>query len=188
MQNELNCMVDVDWLEKNREWYRAIWIECAEAIDHHGWKWWKKQTPDMDQVKMELVDIWHFILSWVIQDGNVDIVEAMSDPMVTGILIENIETMAMYSTGRDIDGTVFAFSNALSCAEMTITDLYAMYAGKYTLNAFRQDNGYKDGTYRKTWSDGREDNEHLIEILPHVSLGEDFEADVYAGLKVRYER
>lgn len=187
MQDGLNCMVDADWVKKNREWYRAIWIECAEAMDAHGWKWWKKQNPDMDGLKMELVDIWHFILSWAIQHGDYDIIEGMSDPFKMGSLINNIEAMAKFSASKNLEDTVFCFSNALASAQMTIADLYVMYAGKYTLNGFRQDNGYKDGSYRKTWHDGREDNEHLIDILPHVSLGEDFVADVYHGLKVRYE-
>lgn len=187
MQNELNCMVDADWIEKNREWYRAIWIECAEAMEHLGYKWWKKQNPDMDKVKMELVDIWHFILSWVIQDGGCDLVEAMNDPLKSATLISSIEAIARSSSAKYIEDTVFNFSSALVGAEMSIADLYAMYAGKYVLNAFRQDNGYKDGSYRKTWRDGREDNEHLIELLPSVLFGEDFQADVYAGLSVRYE-
>jgi hypothetical protein len=25
-------------------------------LDHYGWKWWKKQTPDTEQVILELVD------------------------------------------------------------------------------------------------------------------------------------
>src|SRR5690606_37979069 len=50
------------------EWYRAIWVECAELMDHYGWKWWKKQTPDRDQVVLELIDIWHFGLSDLLQE------------------------------------------------------------------------------------------------------------------------
>jgi len=38
-----------------------------------GHKWWKKQDCDMAQLRMELVDIWHFILSAAIQSkhGNI---------------------------------------------------------------------------------------------------------------------
>ena len=35
-------------------------IECGELMDHVSYKWWKKQTPDMEQVRLEVVDIWHF--------------------------------------------------------------------------------------------------------------------------------
>lgn len=33
IQNAVNSNVDVDWKTKNREWYRAAWIETAELID-----------------------------------------------------------------------------------------------------------------------------------------------------------
>ena len=40
MQDAMNSRVDRDWLERGREWYRAVWIECAELMDHYGgWKW-----------------------------------------------------------------------------------------------------------------------------------------------------
>ena len=64
MQDAMNRKVDEDWLDKNREWYRAVWIECAELMDHYGgWKWWKASSPDIEQVVLEIVDIWHFGLS-----------------------------------------------------------------------------------------------------------------------------
>ena len=44
LQDAMNRKVDIDWIEKNREWYRAIWIECGELMEHYGgWKWWKKE-------------------------------------------------------------------------------------------------------------------------------------------------
>lgn len=45
------------------QYYRAAWTEAAEAINHHGWKWWKKTDCDMNQLKLELIDIIHFALS-----------------------------------------------------------------------------------------------------------------------------
>lgn len=50
-------------------WYRAMWTECAELMDHIGWKWWSKQELDINQAEMELVDIWHFGLSDILQKG-----------------------------------------------------------------------------------------------------------------------
>ena len=63
MQNAMNTKVHTEWFNQGFEWYRAIWVECAEMLDHYGWKWWKKQTPDTEQVILELVDIFHFGLS-----------------------------------------------------------------------------------------------------------------------------
>ena len=63
MQHRMNTRVHEHWIAQNFEWYRAAWIECGELMDHVGYKWWKKQTPDMEQVRLEVVDIWHFGLS-----------------------------------------------------------------------------------------------------------------------------
>jgi len=54
------------------------------------------------------------------------------------------------------------------------------------LNFFRQDHGYQDGTYVKEWQ-GREDNEHLSELLETLeSSAADFPDQVYEALSARY--
>src|SRR5690606_15247035 len=63
LQNSMNNKVHPQWREQGYEWHRAIWVECAELMDHYGWKWWKKQQPDFEQVQLELIDIFHFGLS-----------------------------------------------------------------------------------------------------------------------------
>jgi len=72
MQDEHNALVHPQWRDQGHQYYRAVWVECAEMLDHFGWKWWKKQNPDLDQVKLELVDIWHFGLSEMLRSGPVD--------------------------------------------------------------------------------------------------------------------
>ena len=69
LQNSMNTKVNANWQAQGYEWYRAIWVECAELLDHYGWKWWKKQSPDTEQVALELIDIWHFGLSILLQSG-----------------------------------------------------------------------------------------------------------------------
>ena len=63
MQHRMNTRVHEQWIDQGFEWYRAVWIECGELMDHVGYKWWKKQVPDMEQVRLEVVDIWHFGMS-----------------------------------------------------------------------------------------------------------------------------
>jgi dimeric dUTPase (all-alpha-NTP-PPase superfamily) len=41
----------------------ALRQESAEAIDSLNWKWWKKDTDDWDNVKVELIDMLHFWVS-----------------------------------------------------------------------------------------------------------------------------
>jgi hypothetical protein len=43
--------------------------------------------------------------------------------------------------------------------------IVSRYKAKAQLNLFRQANGYKDGTYKKYWKDGREDNAFLSDYL-----------------------
>ena len=46
-------------------WRRCIYMECAELIDSFNWKHWKdiNIAPDWDNITIELVDIWHFVMS-----------------------------------------------------------------------------------------------------------------------------
>ncbi|NBV82529.1 dUTPase [bacterium] len=41
----------------------ALRQESCEAIDSLNWKWWKKDTDDWDNVKVELIDMLHFWVS-----------------------------------------------------------------------------------------------------------------------------
>ena len=66
--------------------------------------------------------------------------------------------------------------------------LYSAYVGKNVLNFFRQDHGYKEGTYVKNWA-GREDNEHLVELVAALdSSAQDFADEVYKALSARYAK
>ncbi|MCU7958424.1 MAG: dUTP diphosphatase, partial [gamma proteobacterium symbiont of Bathyaustriella thionipta] len=46
LQDSMNTRVDENWRQAGFAWYRAIWVECGELMDHYGWKWWKHQQPD----------------------------------------------------------------------------------------------------------------------------------------------
>lgn len=78
------------------------------------------------------------------------------------------------------------FESLLQDCDMEWNDLFKQYVGKNVLNVFRQDHGYKAGTYIKVW-DGREDNEHLVEVLEIVDLESlDVRDELYSSLKARY--
>ena len=66
LQAAMNAKVDPNWVSARYPYMRAVVIEAAEAIEHHGWKWWKKQDKDLAQLQMELIDIWHFLLSEIL--------------------------------------------------------------------------------------------------------------------------
>ncbi|WP_444932318.1 dUTP diphosphatase [Microbulbifer sp. SSSA002] len=191
LQDEINTVVNENWREQNFAWYRAIWVESAELLDHYGWKWWKKQLPEMDQVKLELVDIWHFGLSLELQKGSPQevaeiMLKAFADSERTaGDFRENLESFTLNTlAGKQFD--VAGFAQLLADAEMSFAELYQRYVGKNVLNRFRQDNGYKDGSYVKNWA-GREDNEHLAEIAGLLDASAaDYSEQVYKALQERY--
>ena len=71
---------------------------------------------------------------------------------------------------------------------MPFDDLYRIYVGKNVLNFFRQDHGYKDGSYKKVWQ-GREDNEHLVEVASSLDItDQSYQDKLYQGLLARYEQ
>ncbi|MEM0516061.1 dUTP diphosphatase [Pseudoalteromonas sp. YIC-827] len=191
MQHAMNTKVHEQWFDQGFEWYRAIWVECAEMLDHYGWKWWKKQTPDTEQVILELVDIFHFGLSLRI-DGETsftDLAAALEQEMAQvhseADFKATLEVLAA-SAVNDKAFNAAAFAGCMQQIGMNIDDLYRGYVGKNTLNFFRQDNGYKDGTYIKVWH-GQEDNEHLVEVVKSLDTeNPDFAHLVYQGLQQRY--
>ena len=190
LQDKMNSRVNEDWRSQGFAWYRAIWTECAETLDHYGWKWWKKQTPDRDQVLMELVDIWHFGLSIILLEGRdsdqvVDQLNSsfsVSETQDFRELLEDFTAATLVSKSFDVQ----KFGRLMAAVDMTTDDLYAQYIGKNVLNFFRQDHGYKAGSYIKIWH-GKEDNEHLVEALDKMSPSSDrFADELYAELESRY--
>ena len=203
LQNSMNLKVNPDWLNAGYAYLRAAMIESVEGIEHHGWKWWKAQHKDLAQLQMELVDIWHFALSHIIIEFNGDIAESartIAEQLDSGRsslsfdgkqydfsqqhILDNLELMAGLCAAKRFD--VPLFIKIVEQAEMSSDELYRQYVGKNVLNFFRQDNGYKDGSYQKIWQ-GREDNEHLVEVLNALDIRlPDYSTQVYQGLQQRY--
>lgn len=183
----MNSKVNANWREAGNEWYRAIWMESSEMLEHYGWKWWKKQTPDLMQVKLEVVDIVHFALSIRLeQDSSLEastatIADAFSSPVKTDDIQTTIELLAR-QTLIDHGAHFSTIAGLMQQIDMDFEELYEIYVGKNVLNMFRQDNGYKEGTYLKTWQ-GREDNEHLADIMKLLDSNSDnFKDEVYSAL------
>ena len=191
LQHTHNQQVHPQWHKQDYPFHRAIWTECAELLDHYGWKWWKLQEPDLVQVKLEIVDIWHFGLSMLIvaEQNVVELSEEMTsreqDRSVVGpSFVATVEALAQHALKRRFDTT--AFMDMMNALPFSLQDLYGIYKGKNVLNRFRQANGYKEGSYQKFW-DGKEDNVHLAELVltldPYQS---NFLSDLYNQLDNRY--
>lgn len=204
LQSAMNRKVDPDWVSAAYPYLRAVVVEAAEAIEHHGWKWWKKQNLDMAQLQMEVIDIWHFILSEILlrqqgdeaaasalllddcrDEGSEAIVfDGRSYSLTAMTLLDKLELLTALAAARRIEIAVFA-AIMRDCG-MSWDELFAQYVSKNVLNFFRQDHGYKDGSYQKVWH-GKEDNEHLVEVMATLSAtAEAYPSQLYQALKQRY--
>ena len=170
------------------DWKRCTYLECAELIESYPWKHWKNidAKPDYANIKIEAVDTWHFIMSQALEDYKMKNLGSIED------LAKNINTLSNFSNfTADITPTkknyyeqievVEVLMKTLFCDEATerlletfidvavvsglnLETLYKLYVGKNILNKFRQDHGYKDGSYIKIWN-GEEDNVTMQRIL-----------------------
>ena len=205
LQAAMNAKVDPNWVSARYPYMRAVVIEAAEAIEHHGWKWWKKQNKDLAQLQMELIDIWHFLLSEILlnEQGS----ETAAQPKLTaqlsaidlsGIiefdgkqyelssldLLNQLELLIALSAARKIELSVFAA--IMENCELDWTELYCQYVGKNVLNFFRQDHGYQEGTYQKMWN-GREDNEYLVDVMSELDPNDlEYKDKLYGALRAHY--
>lgn len=206
LQHQLNAVINPDWKTAKNPWTRAIWVESAELLDHIGWKWWKAQGTNVAQAHIELVDIWHFILSQFAETGDdMDVVASelhhrLFDQGRRVIFIRNkihslnemnlrdrVEAMAsLAASGNDCTA---AFAACCEELELDWDELRRIYIGKNVLNLFRQANGYKQGTYIKDWN-GAEDNVRLEETMkssPHLSPADLFKQLGFAYARVQKE-
>ena len=167
---------------KKISWRRCIYMEAAEMIDSFSWKHWKSidKAPDWDNMQIEVVDVWHFIMSLALQEyqrnmlGQLDELAiniadmpsynalkeektSFATPEEIYSVVEDIMVIALSRKTVDLNGLMDKFFELVKMSGLDLTTLYRLYVGKNILNQFRQDNGYKEGTYIKEW-DGEEDN------------------------------
>ena len=204
LQKQLNDETNGEiWLtgitSENRKisWYRGIYMEVAEAIDSFNWKHWKNinDQPDWDNIRVELVDIWHFVMSESIRIGDQDYANKFLKLQPEGgfdvdILVGSLEEMLSLSVASSINPKtnnirkiIDLFFTIISHLDIDIENLYKRYVVKNQLNTFRQQNGYKDGSYIKNWG-GVEDNVVAFEIMDLNPTITPF--DLYKMLNLKY--
>lgn len=185
LQCQLNDELVPDWLERHLRFENAIIVEVAELIDCLGYKWWKYQEIDEANARVEIVDIWHFVMSYVLRedvldpnnlDRHIDKFSAISAELYIPPYepVSNWAPVMYYARQlvREVEskdsvvGVLEKYFNLLESASMTIDSLYSRYIIKNALNKVRMMNGYQDGTYIKDWN-GMEDNHVATEMLFH---------------------
>jgi len=216
LQQELNDATNgIGWEDgvtkngKPIDWKRCTYLECAELIESYPWKHWKNidAKPDYANIKIEAVDIWHFIMSQGLEDykrgelGSIETLanninslanfatfsgelqETFTDYYEQIAVVENL--METIFCGGSTQKLMAAFIDVAMQSGLNLDSLYKLYVGKNILNQFRQDHGYKEGTYIKIW-DGQEDNVTMQSILDQ---NEDISPEgLYDALKEAYPK
>lgn len=191
LQHENNVVTQgADWYAKGNSWANAIIAETGEYLESVGYKWWKQQDIDIENAETELVDIWHFLLSDLIEPELLfrqtsqfsfeDRVKPLGQYIA--FVVDGVEEKPL-KPNTEYDKNVTPFINAMLnrnpdtvkqflrlCQRigMSFDELYTRYVVKNALNRFRQNNGYNDGTYRKI-IDGLEDNTQALRLAEGLS-------------------
>ena len=210
MQDQLNSYIHPEWKKQNFDWNFAIIDECREIKEHLGWKWWKENyqcgltEQNRKQVQLEVIDILHFVLSIACRDK--------VDPATLTKWINNSNNWDSNGWNEDINWMmqnaitespdIFEAWHILAVSSgLTTEQVIETYTQKFVLNKFRQDHGYKDGSYCKEWEVGfmpglntsrfckNEDNEVLAFIVSQMKAkGQDTcdEQALYNELELLY--
>jgi len=180
LQDKFNERTVQDWKSKELDWTTAILTETAELLDSTPWKWWKDGVRDYQNYKVELIDIWHFIMAlglerwnssyltvkYELQYAYFDESEVLEDITTQDRIKMFLKHVLLYDENLDeqqYNSAIFVLFSLMEDIDMLVDDLYTGYTTKNVLNILRQNNGYKEGTYIKTWN-GKEDNEVVFEI------------------------
>lgn len=184
--NDTNGKVWLEGITKDGrpiDWNLCMIQEAGEAIDSLVWKHWKDidGKDDMDNFKMELTDVLHFLISESIikdVDCDIDVIIVSTKSLRDNVkynrdgLIRNIKTFIKHVLLAEDDFTGINFKMAMklffelveSTPDFSFEDMYNMYLSKNILNVFRQANGYNEGTYIKVFG-GKEDNVWLMDYV-----------------------
>jgi dimeric dUTPase (all-alpha-NTP-PPase superfamily) len=202
LQHSFNIQVaGEDYLQKNLPWDSAIIAESGELLESYGYKWWKKQEQDLANVKVEAVDLLHFVISFYLDVnynyGNDDKESRDSFDFIA----QTTKEFERAFTNNEVYKTdILPLINMLNSdeydrfetmkqmfikLEMTNEDVYIAYIVKNCLNKFRADNGYKDGTYIKDWN-GKEDNVVAYTIAEEWGADNELFEHLYIDLETYY--
>lgn len=156
------------------DWERAIVMETAEAIDSFNWKHWKdiNWKNDEDNLFVELVDIWHFVMSLMLsKNSSVFSLDELWE-IFSNLYIDNkkiytnfynkvytneerivsLEKIIAYCIKKESQNLTILFNlffEALAINNISLDKLISWYFIKNYLNEFRQLNWYKENMYLK---------------------------------------
>lgn len=206
IQNILNSKADPnnpDWVVARTkvDYKLASILEMAELIESTPWKWWKGGSADLWNVKIEAIDMLHFLSSNIKLNGNLTenegskflgfegefSTELFADNNPNNGADRNISFDIIKSIVNEEENYEMIDYIMKSCG-LTADEISSIYVAKYTLNEIRWQGGYALDQYKKMKNgyidesgktiDGVEDNVFLKSLVDtfqkdeNMTLGE----------------
>jgi dimeric dUTPase (all-alpha-NTP-PPase superfamily) len=203
LQDELNTSINSEWKTMDYNWHLYIQTEAVEGIQSFSFKHWKKGEDNFLNAEMELTDIIFFTISLcIVEEIPSDI---FLDYFIKGMrsnyypkskyhCISTFQSIMLSSLTNNILELIKNLGRLAHILNMSLDNIYCKYIAKKVLNTFRQDHGYKEGTYIKEWKSLNdpsglvEDNVYL-ELFMQDALNEepeDIYTYLYDKLKIEY--
>ncbi len=210
LQKAFNDKVAPGWQQdiehKKYDYWMAVLDETAEVLGSRHWKWWKDSSAlgeiDWDNVQVELIDIFHFMLSISIQINHQDTI-FMS---LMSIEKSNNDNHLPPERAPDFfnkfwnEFMMAVWQKSLPLLVVKWTEYWYKSGGdfntlardyfiKNALNDIRQEFGYATGGYQKMWrsvSDPSklvEDNEVAGNLLKTKEITENLTVDSIKDMK-----
>ena len=103
--NGLNWEAGITKNGKQIDWRRCIYLEAAELVESYPWKHWKNidASPDYANIKIEIVDIWHFVMSEALRLYKMENLGSIED---IATFVANMEGFAAFTQddkGEELD-------------------------------------------------------------------------------------
>ena len=213
MQTEFNNKVAPGWMHDIQnvkyDFWMAILDETTEVLNSKHWKWWKDSTKhgdvDWTNVRVELVDLFHFILSLTIQQKNEQLLFASfinfeinevtkKDRLIRdeNYFKEFWDLFLMAVQIKSLPLVAVKWVEFWYRAGYNAEDLFKDYRIKNMLNKLRQKYGYgAKNNYKKMWPGIQEnklveDNVIAWEIAKDMPLTKEFNAEFFDKLEEYY--
>lgn len=178
VQDTLNKKLHPEWEKQGWAYPDAIFTEATEAYNHLNWEWWRAtgRVIDWDQVKLEWIDVAHFLFSEIMVQGEGDALLASAEiyfnerynndfskdidvvtlkthlkSFIAAIIVYDLEKtdfLANESSRVPVLGVIIdIFLVMIRLLGMDLQEFYTLFIGKVCLNQLRWKNGYKKGVY-----------------------------------------
>lgn len=202
-QDLLNTSINSNWKQEALSFDLYTQVESIEGIQSFNFKHWKKDKNDFINAKMEFTDIVFFVMSSCLKENitpdifsylyNVGFQTNTNKLLDVNCIIKLFQDICFYSLSNNLYNVIICLGYLANTLDIDLDTLFSKYISKKCLNVFRQDKGYKEGTYIKQWPSVLdhgtvEDNVHLELILNEplsLSIIQDCPDELYTHLYTR---